>query len=165
MSVGDVVKREIERTEEIATELNNVIFMGLYIGLNKILGEGARGLNAYVGREILRLMKETYGLNFDGCNDVQELLNRFTEVMINKLGFAREGQISHVDERTIVFRVVDPMDLPVIQRLKEENIKPVVYPLASAVISAIYEFTGKKAFIKDVSINDREVKVELKILD
>jgi hypothetical protein len=41
-NMGEVVKRTKERSEAVATELNNVIFMGLYIGLNKVLGGGQR---------------------------------------------------------------------------------------------------------------------------
>ena len=161
--MGEVVKRTKERSEAVATELNNVIFMGLYIGLNKVLGEGAKGLGAYIGKEILRLMKEKYGLNFEGSDDPQELLDRFTRVMINDFGFAEEGEIN-VNGNDVTLKIKNPMDLPVLKRLSEEGIKPAIYPIANAVLAAIYDFSRKRAVIRGISVEDTNVTVDMKII-
>ncbi|WP_456327432.1 hypothetical protein [Archaeoglobus sp.] len=161
--MGEIVKRVKDRTEEVATELNNIIFIGLYIGLNKVLGEGAKGLGAYVGREILKLMKDKYGLNFEGSDDPQVLLDRFTRVMINDLGFAEQGEID-VQNNDITLKLKNPMDLPVLKRLISENIAPAIYPMAYAVLAAIYDFSGKKAIVKDIIVEDDNVTVKMKIV-
>ncbi|WP_457550064.1 hypothetical protein [Archaeoglobus sp.] len=161
--MGEIVKRVVERTEEVATELNNIIFIGLYIGLNKVLGAGAKGLGVYVGKEILNLMKEKYGLSFEGSDDPQVLLDRFTRVMINDLGFAEQGEID-VQNGDIVLKLKNPMDLPVLKRLISENITPAIYPMADAVLAAIYDFSGKKAVIEGIEVDDDNVTVKMKII-
>jgi len=157
--MGKVVVRMKERSEEMATKVNNILFYGIY----KVLGAGARGLGNSMGEELLREMMEEYGLNFEGSTDPQELLNRFTEVMVNTLGFSEEGEVD-VQGNKVVLRLKKPMDLYAFQLLKKKGIKPAVYPMANAVAAAIKDFSGKNVLIKGIDVKDDSIEVEMLIL-
>jgi len=159
MTEAKVVERMNERSEEMATKVNNLMLYGIY----KVLGAGAKGLGNSIGEEILKAMMEEYGLNFEGSNDPQELLNRFTEVMINTFGFAEKGEIE-VDGNRVTLRIENPMDLYSLQLLKKKGMKPVLYPMANAVGVAIKKFSGKNVLIKEIRVSDKNVEVETLIL-
>jgi len=159
MVEAKVVMRMNERSEEMATKINNLILYGIY----KVLGAGARGLGNSIGEELLNTMMEEYGLSFEGSSDPQELLNRFTEVMINTLGFAEKGEIE-VEGNKVTLRLDNPMDLYSLQLLEKKGMKPVLYPMANAIAAAIKKFSGKNVLIKDIRVNDKHVEVDLLIL-
>ncbi|WP_457741376.1 hypothetical protein [Thermococcus sp.] len=159
MTEAKVVERMNERSEEMATKINNLILYGIY----KVLGAGAKGLGNSIGEELLNTMMEEYGLNFEGSNDPQELLNRFTEVMINTLGFAQKGEII-VDGNKVTLKLDNPMDLYALQLLEKKGMKPVLYPMANAIAVAIKKFSGKNALIKEIRVDDKHVEVDLLIL-
>lgn len=161
--MAEVVVRMEERTEEMATEINNVILYGLYKGMNKTLGSGAKAIGTPVGDEVLKLMMDKYGLDFEGSDDPQELLNRFTRVMIETFGFAKKGSIE-VSGNEITLKLEEPMDLPVLEMLKEEGITPVIYPMANAIVSAVRKFSGKKVLLKMISFEGKHVTVKMKML-
>lgn len=108
-------------------------------------------------------MMEEYGLNFEGSNDPQELLNRFTEVMINTFGFAEKGEIE-VNGNKVTLKLDSPMDLYALQLLEKKGIKPVLYPMANAVAVAIKKFSGKNVLIKEIRVHDKHVEVDMLIL-
>ncbi len=157
--MGKVVVRMKERSEEMATRVNNILFYSIY----KVLGAGARGLGNSMGEEILREMMEEYGLHFEGSNDPQHLLDRLTDVMVNTLGFSEEGEVD-VQGNKVILKLKKPMDLYAFQLLKKKNIKPAVYPMANAVAAAIKDFSGKNVLIKNIDVKDEEVDVEMLIL-
>jgi len=159
MTEAKVVERMNERSEEMATKVNNLILYGIY----KVLGAGAKGLGNSIGEELLNTMMEEYGLNFEGSNDPQELLNRFTEVMINTFGFAKKGEIE-VDGNRVTLKLEDPMDLYALQLLEKKGMKPVLYPMANAIAVAIKKFSGKNVLIKGIRVTDDRVEVEMLIL-
>ena len=159
MTEAKVVERMNERSEEMATKINNLLLYGIY----KVLGAGAKGLGNSIGEELLSTMMEEYGLNFEGSNDPQELLNRFTEVMINTLGFAEKGEII-VDGNKVTLKLDNPMDLYSLQLLEKKGMKPVLYPMANAIAVAIKKFSGKNALIKEIRVSDKHVEVDLLIL-
>jgi len=159
MTEAKVVKRMEDRSEEMATRVNNLMLYGIY----KVLGAGARGLGNSIGEELLNEMMEEYGLDFGGSNDPQELLNRFTEVMINTFGFAEKGEIE-VDGNKVTLRIENPMDLYSMQLLEKKGMKPVLYPMANAIAVAIKKFSGKNVLIKEIRVSDKNVEVEMLIL-
>ncbi len=159
MKGAKVVERMNERSEEMATEVTNLILYGIY----KVLGAGARGLGNSIGEELLHAMMEEYGLNFEGSGDPQELLNRFTDVMINTFGFAERGEID-VEGNRVTLKLDNPMDLHALQLLEKKGMKPVLYPMANAIAVAIKKFSGKNVLIKDIRVHDRHVEVEMLIL-
>ncbi len=159
MTEAKVVERMNERSEEMATKVNNLILYGIY----KVLGAGARGLGNSIGEELLNAMMEEYGLNFEGSNDPQELLNRFTETMINTFGFAKKGEIN-VEGNKVTLKLDEPMDLYALQLLEKKGMKPAVYPMANAIAVAIKKFSGKNTLIKDIRVDDEHVEVDLLIL-
>jgi len=163
MVQSKVVKRVKERSEETAIKLENIVLYGLYKVLNKVLGAGAKGLGTSVGEEILNVMMKEYNLSFEGSNDPQELLNRFTETMINELGFAESGEII-VEGNNVTLKLDNPMDLYSLKLLEKKGIKPVLYPMASAVAMAIRKFSGKNVLIKDIRVSDKRVEVNMLIL-
>ncbi len=162
--MGEVVVRKEERTESIATAVNNIIFVGLYKGLNKVLGEGARALGVPVGEELLNAMRTKYGLSFEGCKDLQELLDRFTHVIIDTFGFAEKGEID-VKNNIVTIKLENPMDLFILEELKKEGINPMLYPVADAVIAAIKRYSDKKAMIQDIAFENKNVIIKIKILE
>lgn len=159
MTISKVVERMNERSEEMATKINNLIFYGIY----KVLGAGAKGLGNSIGEELLNTMMEEYGLHFEGSNDPQELLNRFTEVMINTLGFAERGEIIKEGSK-VTLKLDNPMDLYALQLLEKNGMKPVLYPMANAVAVAIKKFSGKNVLIKKIYASECCVEVEMLIL-
>jgi hypothetical protein len=159
MTEAKVVERMNERSEEMATKINNLILYGIY----KVLGAGAKGLGNSIGEELLETMMEEYGLSFEGSNDPQELLNRFTEVMINTLGFAERGEIV-VNGNTVTLKLDNPMDLYALQLLEKKGMKPVLYPMANAIAVAIKKFSGKNVLIKGIRVSDKHVEVDMLIL-
>ena len=162
--MGEVVVRMGDRSEEMATRVNNIIFVGLYKGINKVLGAGARGLGVPVGQELLKAMKETYNLSFEGSNDPQELLNRFTHVMIDTFGFADKGEID-VNGNEVTLKLENPMDLFILEELKKEGIEPALYPMANAIIAAIKDFSGKKAMLREIGFEGKNVTVKIRIIE
>ncbi len=159
MTETRVVERMNERSEKMATKVNNLIFYGIY----KVLGAGARGLGNAIGEELLKSMMEEYGLSFEGSNDPQELLNRFTETIINTFGFAENGEII-VSRDTVTMRLDNPMDLYALQLLKKKGMKPVLYPMANAIAVAIKKFSGKNSLIKEIRVAEKRVEVDMLIL-
>ncbi|GAB6135758.1 hypothetical protein [Thermococcus prieurii] len=159
MTEAKVVERVNERSEEMATKMNNLILYGIY----KVLGAGAKGLGNSVGEELLNTMMEEYGLNFEGSDDPQELLNRFTEVMINTLGFAEKGEII-VNGNNVTLKLDNPMDLYALQLLEKKGMKPMLYPMANAIAVAIKRFSGKNVLIKEIRVSDKHVEVDMLIL-
>ncbi len=159
MTGAKVVERMNERSEEMATKINNLILFGIY----KVLGAGARGLGNSIGEELLHAMMEEYGLSFEGSDDPQELLNRFTEVMINTLGFAERGEIIK-DGNKVTLKLDNPMDLYALQLLEKKGMKPVLYPIANAIAVAIKKFSGKNVLIKEIRVSDKHVEVDMLIL-
>ncbi len=159
MTEAKVVKRMEDRSEEMATKVNNLILYGIY----KVLGTGARGLGTSIGEEVLNTMVEEYGLNFEGSDDPQELLNRFTEVMINTFGFAESGEID-VQGNKVTLKLNNPMDLYSLQLLEKKGMKPVLYPMANAIAAAIKKFSGKNTLIKGIRVSDKHVEVDMLIL-
>ncbi|WP_297513743.1 hypothetical protein [Thermococcus sp.] len=159
MTEAKVVERVNERSEEMATKINNLILYGIY----KVLGAGARGLGNSIGEELLNTMIEEYGLNFEGSDDPQELLNRFTEVMINTLGFAEKGEII-VNGNSVTLKLDNPMDLYALQLLEKKGMKPMLYPMANAIAVAIKKFSGKNVLIKEIRVSDKHVEVDMLIL-
>ncbi|AHL21858.1 MULTISPECIES: hypothetical protein [Thermococcus] len=159
MTEAKVVERVNERSEEMATKINNLILYGIY----KVLGAGAKGLGNSVGEELLNTMMEEYGLNFEGSDDPQELLNRFTEVMINTLGFAERGEII-VNGNNVTLKLDNPMDLYALQLLEKKGMKPMLYPMANAIAVAIKKFSGKNVLIKEIRVSDKHVEVDMLIL-
>jgi len=159
MTEAKVVERMNERSEEMATKVNNLILYGIY----KVLGAGAKGLGNSIGEELLNTMMEEYGLHFEGSSDPQELLNRFTEVMINTFGFAKKGEIE-VDGNKVTLKLEDPMDLYALQLLEKKGMKPVLYPMANAIAVAIKKFSGKNVLIKDIRVDGDKVEVDMLIL-
>ncbi|WP_456366351.1 hypothetical protein [Thermococcus sp.] len=159
MTEAKVVERMNERSEEMATKVNNLILYGIY----KVLGAGARGLGNSIGEELLHAMMEEYGLNFEGSSDPQELLNRFTEVMINTFGFAERGEID-VEGNKVTLKLDSPMDLYALQLLEKKGMKPVLYPMANAIAVAIKKFSGKNVLIKGINVDEKHVEVEMMIL-
>ncbi|NJE03391.1 hypothetical protein [Thermococcus sp. MV11] len=159
MTEAKVVERVNERSEEMATKINNLVLYGIY----KVLGAGARGLGNSIGEELLNTMMEEYGLNFEGSDDPQELLNRFTEVMINTLGFAEKGEII-VNGNVVTLKLDNPMDLYALQLLDKNGMKPVLYPMANAIAAAIKRFSGKNVLIRGIRVSDRHVEVDMLIL-
>ncbi|WP_456421395.1 hypothetical protein [Thermococcus sp.] len=153
------MERMNERSEEMATKINNLILFGIY----KVLGAGARGLGNSIGEELLHAMMEEYGLSFEGSDDPQELLNRFTEVMINTLGFAERGEIIK-DGNKVTLKLDNPMDLYALQLLEKKGMKPVLYPIANAIAVAIKKFSGKNVLIKEIRVSDKHVEVDMLIL-
>lgn len=132
------VERMGERSEKIATKINNIVLYGLY----KVLGAGAKGLGSSIGEEILSAMMEEYNLSFEGSNDPQELLNRFTEIMINELGFAERGEIV-VNGNKVTLKLDYSIGLYSLQLLEKKGMKPLLYPMANAVAMTIKKFSGK----------------------
>ncbi|WP_297439089.1 hypothetical protein [Thermococcus sp.] len=159
MTGAKVVERMNERSEEMATKINNLILFGIY----KVLGAGARGLGNSIGEELLHAMMEEYELSFEGSDDPQELLNRFTEVMINTLGFAERGEIIK-DGNKVTLKLDNPMDLYALQLLEKKGMKPVLYPIANAIAVAIKKFSGKNVLIKEIRVSDKHVEVDMLIL-
>jgi hypothetical protein len=159
MTEAKVVERMNERSEEMATKVNNLILYGIY----KVLGAGAKGLGNSIGEELLNTMMEEYGLHFEGSSDPQELLNRFTEVMINTFGFAKKGEIE-VNGNKVTLKLEDPMDLYALQLLEKKGMKPVLYPMANAIAVAIKKFSGKNVLIKDIRVDGDKVEVDMLIL-
>ena len=159
MTGAKVVERMNERSEEMATKINNLILFGIY----KVLGAGARGLGNSIGEELLHAMMEEYGLSFEGSDDPQELLNRFTEVMINTLGFAERGEIIK-DGNKVTLKLDNPMDLYALQLLEKKGMKPVLYPIANAIAVAIKKFSGKNVLIKEIRVSEKHVEVDMLIL-
>jgi len=159
MTEAKVVERVNERSEEMATKINNLILYGIY----KVLGAGARGLGNSIGEELLNTMMEEYGLNFEGSDDPQELLNRFTEVMVNTLGFAEKGEII-VNGNSVTLKLDNPMDLYALQLLEKKGMKPMLYPMANAIAVAIKKFSGKNVLIKEIRVSDKHVEVDMLIL-
>jgi len=159
MTGAKVVERMNERSEEMATKINNLILFGIY----KVLGAGARGLGNSIGEELLHAMMEEYGLSFEGSDDPQELLNRFTEVMINTLGFAERGEIIK-DGNKVTLKLDNPMDLYALQLLEKKGMKPVLYPIANAIAVAIKKFSGKNVLIKEIRVSKKHVEVDMLIL-
>ncbi|NJE09901.1 hypothetical protein [Thermococcus sp. MAR1] len=157
------MERMNERSEEMATKVNNLILYGIYNGIYKVLGAGAKGLGNSIGEELLHSMMEEYGLNFEGSNDPQELLNRFTEVMINTFGFAEKGEIIK-DGNKVTLKLDNPMDLYALQLLEKKGMKPVLYPMANAIAVAIKKFSGKNVLIKEIRVAEKHVEVDMLIL-
>jgi len=159
MTESKVVEKMKERTEEMATKINNLMLYGIY----KVLGAGARGLGNSMGEELLNVMMEEYGLHFEGSTDPQELLNRLTMVMIETIGFADRGEII-INGNNVTLKLKNPMDLHSIQLLQKKGIKPVLYPMANAVASAIKKFSGKNVLIKGIKLFDDSIEVDMLIL-
>jgi len=159
MTEAKVVERMNERSEEMATKINNLILYGIY----RVLGAGAKGLGNSIGEELLNTMMEEYGLNFEGSDDPQELLNRFTEVMINTLGFAERGEVI-VNGNTVTLKLDNPMDLYALQLLERRGMRPTLYPMANAIAAAIKKFSGKNVLIKGIRVSDEHVEVDMLIL-
>ena len=159
MTGAKVVERMEDRKEEMTNKEYSIILFAIY----KVLGPGAKGLGSAIGEEILHAMMDEYGLSFEGSDDPQELLNRFTEVMINTFGFAERGEIIK-DGNKVTLKLDNPMDLYALQLLEKKGMRPVLYPIANAIAVAIKKFSGKNVLIKEIRVSKKHVEVDMLIL-
>jgi len=147
----------MNRSEETATRINNLIIYGLQKALWDALGEGAIAVTALIGKELLEIMENDMGLKVSG-EQAQDMLNNIANLLTNEFKMADNVQIEEEGD-SIAVNIKGCMSLPVEQRLTAAGIKPFVCPFANIATAAMRKLLNKKTRIKSLEISEDQCKI------